>query len=217
MSDLSIAATPGEPLCAWFSAERQVAGVREQRFECTSHGDRVSGKLWRPEARAEHPLVLAVHELAHAASDPSLEAAARCWAASGWATAAVDLPLHGERHNAKLSRRAIAAAGDAGAIASDRELWRGLVAQSVRDLARALDALLASDGFDAAGIASVAFGSSAPIARAHANLDARVRCVAAIGTEPASEAESREHAKALSWLARPDDLIPFLAAARDRS
>ena len=217
MSDLSIAATPGEPLSAWFSAERKIAGVREQRFECTSHGDRVSGKLWRPEARAEHPLVLAVHELARSASDPSIEAAARCWAASGWATAAVDLPLHGERHNAKLSRRAISTAGDAGASATDRELWRGLVAQSVRDLARALDALLAAGGFDAAGIASVAFGSSAPIARAHANLDARIRSVAAIGTEPTSEAESRAHAKALSWLARPDDLIPFLGAARDRS
>ncbi len=217
MGELSIAATLGEPLSAWFSVERKTAGVRAQRFECTSQGDRVSGRLWRPEARAEHPLVLAVHELARAASDPSIEAAARCWAASGWATAAVDLPLHGERHNAKLSRRAIAAAGDAGASAPDRELWRGLVAQSVRDLARALDALMASGGFDAAGIASVAFGSSAPIACAHANLDARVRSVAAIGAEPAGEAAGRAHPKALSWLARPDDLIPFLAAARARS
>ncbi len=211
MTDLSIAATPGEPLSPWFSAHRTLAGVRVQRFECASRGDRVSGMLWRPGADGKAPLVLAVHALSRGASDPQVAAAARAWASAGWATAAIDLPLHGERHNAKLSRRAVAAAETPAASAADRELWRGLLAQAVRDLARALDALIASGGIDPARIASVAFGDSAPIARAHASLDARIRAAAALGVERAAEIESAP-AKPLSWLARPDDLLDFLAA-----
>lgn len=172
----------------------------------------MSGLLWRPAADANQPLVLAVHELARAASDPSIESAARIWAKAGWATAAIDLPLHGERHNAKLSRRAVSAASASNANSADRELWRGLLAQGVHDLARALDAVLTHGGFDATRIASVAFGSSAPIALAHARLDARVRSLTAIGAAHAAAAESAAPAKALSWIARPDDLLPLLAA-----
>ena len=216
MPDRSIAAPSAEPLSAWFSPVQTRAGVREQRFECASRGDRVSGRTWRPAASSALPLVLAVHDLARDKDDPSLEAAARDWASAGWATAAIDLPLHGERHNAKLSRRAISAAT---ATSPDRQLWNGLVAQAVHDLARALDALLANGDIDSARIAGVAFGDAAPIAHALASFDLRVRAVAAIGAERAFEhavpAEPQNGAppKTLSWIPRPDDLASFLASA----
>ncbi len=202
MNALSITAQVGEPLAAWFSAETPGVRVMEQRFECASYGDRVSGRCWRPE-RAATALVLAVHDLARDTHDPALSAAANGWASAGWATAAIDLPLHGERHNAKLSRRAIAASAP-GADA-DRALWLGLLAQAVRDLARALDALATRGALPP--VVCVGFGEAAPIALAFASLDARVRQAAALGSPRELAIDLGAHpAKALAWIARPDDL-----------
>jgi hypothetical protein len=197
MEDLSIAPPPGEPLAAWFSAPRREGALQAQRFECASHGDLVSGRCWWP-AGAPRALALAVHELARDKDDPAVGAAAAAWGAAGIATAAIDLPLHGERHNAKLSRRALAARAESH---PDHRLWRGLVAQAVRDLARALDALATRGAL--APVACVAFGDAAPIATAFAQLDARVGQVAAIGSPRPLPASA---AKALAWLSRPDDL-----------
>ncbi len=203
MNALSIAAPPGEPLAPWFSAEARGAQGVEQRFECTSCGDRVSGRSWRPDSAAR-ALVLAVHALASHKQDPAVSAAARRWSNAGWATAAIDLPLHGERHNAKLSRRAIAASTPG--AESDRALWQGLVAQAVRDLARALDALATREPLPL--VACVGFGDAAPIALAFASLDARVGRVAAIGTPREIAVELGAHPrKTLAWIAQPDDLL----------
>jgi hypothetical protein len=199
---LSIAAQAGEPLAAWFSPETPLARAAGQRFECASYGDRVSGRWWRPDGIAS-ALVLAVHDLGRDKDDPALAAAAQTWARAGWATAAIDLPLHGERHNAKLTRRAIAASAP-GAHA-DRALWLGLLAQGVRDLARALDALATRGPLPP--VVCLGFGDAAAIALAFAGLDARVRQTAAIGTPRDSAAPAGAHAaKPLAWIARPDDL-----------
>ena len=208
MDALSIAAQPGEPLAAWFSplrggaALRGSAGVREQRFECASRGDLVSGRCWWP-AETAGALVIAVHDLARAKDDPALAAAAAAWAAARAATAAIDLPLHGERHNAKLTPRAIA--GARSGREADFALWRALLEQAVRDLARALDALATRGALPP--VACVAFGDSAPIAQAFASLDSRVTHAAAIGDARPSAPDLRSAtAKPLVWLARPGDL-----------
>lgn len=199
MSGLSIAPLPGERLAAWFSPERRAAGGREQRFECASAGDVVSGRCWWPDA-PPRALVLAVHDLARGKDEPALGAAAAVWSRAGAATAAIDLPLHGERFNAKLTPRAVAASAP-GATA-DLPLWRGLLAQSLRDLARTLDTLATRAALPR--VVCVAFGASAPIAAAFSSLDRRVAAAAAIGAPRALPPELA--ANPLDWLARPDDL-----------
>jgi hypothetical protein len=200
---LSIAAQPGEPLAVWFSPLQAGASAREQRFECASFGDRVSGRCWWP-AGATAGLVLAVHDLARDKNDADLVAAAASWAAAGLATAAIDLPLHGERHNAKLSRRAVAERASGAAV--DLALWHGLVAQAVRDLARALDALATRGVLPRVGC--VAFGNAAEIALAFASLDVRVAQVAAVGApQPIGAGFPGAAEKTLAWLSRPDDLV----------
>ncbi|HEY8120905.1 MAG TPA: hypothetical protein VII78_06260 [Myxococcota bacterium] len=202
MTVLSIAPQPGEPLAAWFSPERRLPFGREQRFECASFGDRVSGHHWLPE-RPPAGLVLAVHDLERSARDAALLEAARVWLRAGWACAAIDLPLHGERYNAKLSRRAVAAA--ASDRSADRALWDGLLAQALRDLARALDALASQR--ELPPVVGVAFGGAAPIALAHASLDPRVRRVSALGApRPIPQELAALAAKPLAWISRADDL-----------
>jgi hypothetical protein len=202
VTSLSIAPRPGEPLAAWFSPERRDGAALASRFECASFGDRVCGRSWRPDA-APVALVLALHDLARDTRDPALSAAAAVWARRGAATAAIDLPLHGERHNAKLSRRAVAARTQVGS--PDGALWQGLVAQAVRDLARALDAL-ATRG-PVPPVTCVAFGEALPIALAYGELDARVVRIAALGGRPDGAGDRTAHAaKPLAWLERPDDL-----------
>lgn len=202
MTSPSIAPRPGEPLAAWFSPERREGSAFAARFECASFGDRVSGRVWRPEATATG-LVVAVHDLGRDARDPDLAAAACAWALRGAATIAIDLPLHGERHNAKLSARALAARADASS--RDRALWLGLVAQAVRDLARALDALATRGPLPPA--TCVAVGEALPIALAYAGLDARIGAVAALGARAVRDLDrSALGAKPLAWLERPDDL-----------
>ncbi len=203
MTSLSIAPRPGEPLAAWFSPELREGPAFVSRFECASFGDRVTGRAWRGEAQPA-ALVVAVHDLARDARDPALAAAAGAWALRGAATLAIDLPLHGERHNAKLSRRAVAARAQT-EDSPDRALWNGLVAQAVRDLARAVDAF-ATRG-PVPPVTCVAFGEALPIALAYARLDARVVGVAALGARAADDADrAAPGAKPLAWLARPDDL-----------
>ena len=219
MHSLSIAPKPGEPLAAWFSSPESRDGVTQQRFECTSDGDLVSGRVWLgaatrpresaalPRGGAALPLVLAIHELTRDARDPLLATSAFAWASAGFTTAAIDLPLHGERHNAKLSRRAIAGA----AGGTDAALWRGLLLQAIRDLARALDALAPRLGAPLTEVTSVAFGGSAAIALSHAQLDTRVARMAAIGAPRAVANELATGAtKSIHWVERPDDLTAWL-------
>jgi alpha-beta hydrolase superfamily lysophospholipase len=201
--ELTLAPTPAEPLAPWFSPERRGDVLTEQRFELNSAGDLVSGRCWRPD-RAASELVLAIHELGRGKDDAAIAEAAAAWGTRGAMTAAIDLPLHGERVNAKLLPRAITAAAGATGDA-DAALWRSLLAQALRDLARTLDALATREPLPA--VSCVAFGGgSAPIALAFASLDPRVARVAAVGPARSIALDlGARGAKALAWLARPDD------------
>ena len=98
----------GEPLDPWLGDESpatDLAGARQQRFELTSRGDRVPGRLLLPASGgAPHPLVLLQHGLGGSKEAPYVLAAAGPWVRAGAAVAAIDFPLHGERASAKVER-----------------------------------------------------------------------------------------------------------------
>lgn len=197
MSDAPNATSISRGRSAWFSQPRDAGLTTEQRFEFDSRGDRVPGRLWLPRGAPSERLVLALHPLGSSARDAVVASAAARGAAAGFAFAAIDLPLHGDRHNAKLSKRAVAAAS-AGAESADEVLWRGLVAQAAADLTAALDALAAAAPMRTA---IAAFAGTIPIALAHAGADRRVERLVAIGLR----AE-----KPFACVDRPDDLLAAL-------
>ena len=86
----------GEPLGGAF----QSAG-NESLFSLLSRGDRVRGRLAKPQRSGPHPLIL-ISGPDGCARSPSVDAAIACW--STWAVvAAIDLPLCGARRSDKLS------------------------------------------------------------------------------------------------------------------
>ena len=131
-----------EPIGALFTdraAPPSLASIRAQRFEYTSRGDRVCGRLLLPaEAKGAQPLALVGHGAGGSKDAPYLDAAVGPWVRAGAAVASIDFPLHGERASAKLSERLLAGLAPGGAA---DPLLVDFAAQSVRDLERALDAL----------------------------------------------------------------------------
>lgn len=162
-----------------------VRGVVAIRFEYTSRGDRVPGRLLLPEGGARPcPLVLVQHGAGGAKDAPYLDAAAGPWARGGAAVASIDFPLHGERASAKLTEHALGYLASGGAArAPDAEtLFVELARQSVLDLHRALDALSRVPGIDASRIAYVGFSLGAILGAAFCAADLRVgAAVLAIG------------------------------------
>jgi dienelactone hydrolase len=131
-----------EPIAVVFAeraAPEGLAPIRAVRFEYTSRGDRVTGRLLLPpEPNGRRPLALVGHGAGGSKDAPYLDAAVGPWVRAGAAVASIDFPLHGERASAKLSERlfaGLAAGGHAEPLLLD------FGAQAVRDLARALDAL----------------------------------------------------------------------------
>ncbi len=142
----------------------------------------MNGVLCVPRGPGPHPLVLAQHDLASHVGDPAFRAPFAAWRAQGLAIAAIDLPLHGERTSAKLTRRALAAARSGErASPEDRALWCELVVQGVRDLARALDALATRPELDIARTAYVGLGLGARLGALYVSLDPRVRAAVLAG------------------------------------
>jgi uncharacterized protein len=135
---------PAEPLGALFrerAVPASLAPLRCERFEYTSRGDRVSGRLLLPAERgARRPLALVGHGAGGSKDAEYLDAAVGPWVRGGAAVASIDFPLHGERASAKLSERLLASLAP-GADRSEEPLWLDFVAQAVIDLERALDAL----------------------------------------------------------------------------
>ncbi len=134
---------PDEPLGALFrerEAPSKLGAARAIRFEYSSRGDRVSGRLLLPAARGPHPLALVGHGAGGAKDVDYLDAAVGPWVRSGAAVASIDFPLHGERASAKLSERLLASFS-AQAPDAHAGLWLEFGAQAVVDLERALDAL----------------------------------------------------------------------------
>jgi dienelactone hydrolase len=155
---------PDEPLGAWLRELPGADGVRAFAFEYTSRGDRVPGRLLLPrDAAGRRPLVLLQHGAGGSKHAPYLDAVRLPWVRAGAAVATVDFPLHGERANAKLSERLLAALLPARAPASDaaERLWTTFVQQAVADLRRALDALAHHPELDVAraGYAGLSLGT----------------------------------------------------------
>ena len=83
-----------------------------QRFEISSRGDRISGRLLLPDAQpGPCPLILLQHGLGGSSDAPYLDAAGVPWVRRGAALACMDLPLHGARADPKLAIQVATVAG----------------------------------------------------------------------------------------------------------
>ena len=98
-----------EPLGLWrhrVAPPLQHPGLRSERIEYASRGDRVSGRMWQPAQRkGERPIVLLQHRAGESSACAEIESVAAHLAARGAAVVAVDFPLHGARGDAKLGAR----------------------------------------------------------------------------------------------------------------
>lgn len=154
-------------------------GLRCQRLEFTSRGDRVPGQLCLPDGPGPHPVVLLTHGLTSARNADGMDAIGARWVREGAAVAAIDLPLHGERASAKMTERLIATAQ--GALSSHIEdpvaamLWSEFARQAILDLRRTLDALEQIDEVDPGRVAYVGFSLGGILGAAVCGLDPRPR------------------------------------------
>jgi dienelactone hydrolase len=170
-----------EPLGLWrhrAGPPQQQPGLRAERIEYSSRGDRATGRLWLPRhTNGELPVVLVAHRAGESAASPEIEAIALRLAQRGAAVAAIDFPLHGGRGDAKLGARlARALSGERDAAPGD--LVQEFARQAVVDLERALDACASLPELDLERVGYVGLGLGARIGAAFAGLDARVRAVA---------------------------------------
>jgi len=170
-----------EPLGLWrhrVAPPLQHPGLRSERIEYASRGDRVSGRMWQPAQRkGERPIVLLQHRAGESSACAEIESVAAHLAARGAAVVAVDFPLHGARGDAKLGARlagALSGEGDA----APADLVEEFARQSVVDLERALDACASIPELDMERIAYVGFGLGARLGAAFCSLDPRVRAAA---------------------------------------
>ena len=173
----------GEPLALWVRevAAPSTPGVRSLRFEYSSRGDRVPGILLLPaERRGPLPLVLLQHGAGGSKESDYLDAARLPWVRGGAAVASIDLPLHGERANAKLGALLLGsiAARSAGERDGAGGLLRDFVRQALCDLGRALDALETRPEIDADRIAYAGFSLGAIVGALYCPTDARPRAAA---------------------------------------
>ena len=170
-----------EPLGLWrhrVGPPLEHPGLRSERIEYSSRGDRVSGRLWQPGRRnGELPLVLLQHRAGEGASSAEIESAAAGLAERGAAVAAIDFPLHGARGDPKLGARlARALSGERDAAPGD--LVEEFARQAVVDLERALDACASIPELDLDRVAYVGFGLGARLGAAFCSLDPRVGAAA---------------------------------------
>lgn len=132
--------------------------IEPERFEVISRGDIVPGLLWRGANASAPALVLIAPPLGGGKDAGEVAALARACAAEGWCAAAIDLPLQGERANAKWSARL---APDPPLGEAERLLREELVRQAALDLAAARAALAARTGAERAACVVCAPSASA--------------------------------------------------------
>lgn len=174
---------PYEPVDALFRAHAAplaLAPLRAIRFEYTSRGDRVCGRLLLPQdAKGRRPLALVGHGAGGSKEAPYIDAAVGPWVRGGAAVASIDFPLHGERASAKLSDRLLA--GFAPGTHTE-PLLVDFAAQAVRDLERALDALALHPEVDVGRTVYVGFSMGTLLGALFCAGEQRVRAAAlAIG------------------------------------
>jgi dienelactone hydrolase len=214
----SPATRSAEPLDLWIRdmpSPPRLADLRQQRFELTSRGDRVPGRLLLPSDRGvRHPLVLLQHGAGGAKDADYLDAAAVPWVRAGAAVASIDFPLHGERASAKLGidllRGLVATAP--GSAGDDFRL--GLVRQAVADLGRTLDALADHPELDSSRLVYAGFSMGAILGALFCADDPRPRAAAlALAGGGIGPAEVDPAAHIARFSPRP---LLFVNATRDQ-
>lgn len=182
MQPSDVAGPDSEPLDLWIGDATPAASLpdlRRQRFEYASRGDRVPGRLLLPESgRGPFPLILLQHGAGGSKESPYLDAAAGAWVRGGAAVASIDFPLHGERASAKLTAELLRGLGGATPGSCGDALRRGLAAQAISDLRRALDALAANRALDASRVAYAGFSMGAILGALFCGADPRPRAAA---------------------------------------
>jgi dienelactone hydrolase len=135
-------------------------------FQFVSRGDFVSGQLLLPETVEPRPapLVLVTFASGRAASLAEAEFAEE-WVRLGFALAAIDLPLHGDRSSPKLSERltkgAEALMSGVTLDLDTRALVEEFARQSTSDLVRAVEAIGALPEIDSHRIGLMGIGLGA--------------------------------------------------------
>jgi len=182
MSDAWFASDPGEPLDVCLGERPPPAGlpdVRQQRFEFSSRGDRVPGRLLLPLGEVgPFPLVLLQHGAGGSKDAPYLDAAAGPWVRAGAAVASIDFPLHGERANAKLPVELLRGIAGASPLVPGQNVRTGLIRQAIVDLRRGLDALALHPLLDPERVTYAGFSMGAILGAIFCGVDTRPRAVA---------------------------------------
>jgi dienelactone hydrolase len=217
MPDALFTPTPGEALDLWIGDAPSLATLphlRHQRFEFSSRGDRVPGRLLLPKSAAgSFPLVLLQHGAGGSKESPYLEAAAGPWVRAGAAVASIDFPLHGERASAKLTTDLLRGIAGAAPLSSAERLRTGLVQQAVMDLRRTLDALAEHPLLDTKRTAYAGFSMGAILGALFCGIDARPKAaVLALGGGGLGPAETDPAHYIGRFAPRP---LLFVNASRD--
>jgi dienelactone hydrolase len=153
------------------------------RFELSSRGDRVPGRLLLPSAPPPHPLIVLQHGAGGSIDSPYMRACAP-WVAGGAAIASIDFPLHGERASAKLSERLLAGLGSAerhpesGLPMADTLLQLEFARQAVTDLRRTVSALAGHPDIDGDRVAYAGFSLGGIVGALYCAADPRPRAAA---------------------------------------
>ncbi len=149
------------------------------RFEVISRGDWVPGRLFLPEGKGPFPLILVLHGAGGSKDDEVMNSVTGPWVAGGAAIARIDLPLHGERHDPKLSARVLGAMSPGAAPSPlDLGLWADLHTQAVADLTATATALGARDDIAGDRLGFAGFSLGAILGTAFCAHDSRVGAAA---------------------------------------
>jgi len=162
-----------EPLGLWTGPDAGLEHhpeVRALRFEFSSGGDRVPGRLLLPP-RTDHPVpvTLLQHGAGGSKRAPYIEATAGPWAMRGLAVASIDFPLHGERSDAKLSKLLT------GGVGTLDGLWVDVHRRALIDLARTVDAIASLAEIDGERVGYAGFSLGSILGTAFCAADPRPR------------------------------------------
>jgi dienelactone hydrolase len=197
--------------------------LRVSRFEFSSRGDRVPGRLLLPaNGGGPVPLVLFQHGLSGAKDADYIANSAGRWAGEGAAVASIDFPLHGERFNPKLFDLLCTGIrepekSEEPALILVQEFFR----QAIADLGRTLDALQGLPEIDSDRIAYASFSLGSIVGATFCARDPRP-CAAALAIggggigppelDPAHSIGDFAPRPSLFVNSKTDEVVPLAAA-----
>jgi dienelactone hydrolase len=173
---LGLSIVPTSPPAQW-------PALRALRFELTSRGDRVPGRLLLPpQGDGPFPTILLQHGAGGSKQADYIEYTAGPWAERGAAVASIDFPLHGERASAKLSERLVGGIRHFADGKHPGGLMHEFFHQAVADLRRTLDALERLPQTDVKRLGYASFSMGTLVGATFCGVDPRPRAAAfAIG------------------------------------